>query len=90
MKRRADVPIMIGRNLSKGLMAIPSQIVGRGIDLYIVWLKEQKKSREPFELDDIKAVDAVIHFCDRNSIRQTVDLLNTILNEWEQKPDEKT
>jgi len=80
---------MIGRNLSKGLMAIPSQITGRGIDLYIVWLKEQKKSRESFELDDIKAVDAVIHFCDRDSIRQTVDLLNTILNEWEEKPDEK-
>lgn len=90
MKRRTDLPVIIGRNLAKGLMAIPSQMLGSGIDLYVVWLKEQKKARESFELDDIRAVDAVLHFCDRESIQQTVDILNTILNEWEEEPNEKT
>lgn len=87
-RRRTDLPIMIGRNLSKGLMAIQSYgTFERGIDLYIVWLNEQKKAREPFELDDIRSVDAVLHFCDRESIQQTVELLSTVLNEWEIEPN---
>ncbi len=82
MARRSDLPIIIGKNMKKGIVAGPSRHFGKGADLYIVWLKNRQMSGSTFDADDVQGVNAVLHFCDRESVKRTIDILTEVLLKW--------
>ena len=84
MKRRKELPTMMGHDLHKGLVLSPNKKMG-GYDMVIVWLDDTKdiESGDTFETEDIVDVDRVIHFCDKESVRTTIQALEMILNEME-------
>ena len=84
MVRKKELPIMLGHNLHKGLSLSKNEKMG-GYDLTVVWLDKTKDipSGEPFEPEDVLQVDSVIHFCDKESVRQTKRMLEMILAEEE-------
>lgn len=84
MARRSDLPIIIGKNMKKGIVAGPSRNFGKGADLYIVWLKNQQISGSAFDADDVQGVNAVLHFCDRESLKRTIDVLTEVLLKWKE------
>lgn len=86
MGRRTDLPIMLGKNLKKGIMAGPSQghPFQAGADLYILWLNRNVPSGERFTDEDIENVEAMIHFCDRESVKRTIDVLTEVLLKWKE------
>jgi hypothetical protein len=47
-----------------------------------VWLKRKVESGSRFDGDDIDKVNAVLHFCDRESVKRTIDVLVEILLKW--------
>ena len=77
---RERLPIIIGKNLRKGIMAFKDQKMG-GYNVFIVWLKRDIPTGETFELDDIDKVNAVLHFCDRDTLENTIALLKIMLEE---------
>lgn len=80
MGKRGDLPIMVGHNLRKGLLALRNKT--SGFDLFIVWLKKDYEHGAEYDLSDIEKVDAVLHFCDRESVETTIDTLKSILRMW--------
>lgn len=80
--RRSDLPIMIGKGLRKGICAGKSAMMKSGVDLFIVWLNKSIESGGRFTDDDVYKVNAVIHFCDKESVKRTVDVLTEILMKW--------
>ena len=82
MPKNYNYPIMIGKNLKTGIVAGPGK--HGGADLYIVWLNKDIESGEVFAPDDIEKVKAVLHFCDRESLKRTIDVLTTVLLKWEE------
>lgn len=83
-RRRNDLPIMLLTNHRKGLM------VGRrpglnGFSLFVFWLVKNFESGKSFGLDDIEAIDAELHFCDKESIQQTIKMLKWMLKHWEEE-----
>lgn len=83
MAKNYNYPIMIGKNMKTGLVAGPGE--RGGADLYIVWLNKDIESGAEFAADDIEKVKAVLHFCDRESLKRTIDVLTTVLLKWEEK-----
>ena len=86
MARRTDLPIMLGKNLKKGIMAGPSMghQFKAGADLYILWLNKRIPSGQSFTDEDIEGVNAMIHFCDRESVKRTIDVLTEVLLKWKE------
>lgn len=80
---RTSLPIMVGRKLGKGMLAFRDMKMG-GFNLCIVWLKGEHNSGDEYEMSDIRKFDAVIHFCDKESIRETIKVLEWILREWKE------
>lgn len=87
MARRTDLPIMIGKNLKKGILAGPSMghPFKAGADLYILWLNKRIPSGQSFTDEDIEGVNAMIHFCDRESVKRTIDVLTEVLLKWKEE-----
>lgn len=87
MARRTDLPIMLGKKLKKGILAGPSQ--GHpflaGADLYILRLNKEVQSGQRFTDEDIENVEAMIHFCDRESVKRTIDVLTEVLLKWKEE-----
>ena len=83
-RRKADLPILIGKDLKKGILAMRGKFL-KGYDLWIVWLKKHYESGEKYAIEDIDKVNAVLHFCDRESIEQTIKVLKWMLKNglWE-------
>ena len=81
--RRNELPVIIGKGLRKGICAGRSGVFGDGVDLYIVWLKRKVESGAKFTGDDVDRVNAVLHFCDKESVKRTIDVLTEILVKWE-------
>lgn len=82
--RHNDLPIMIGHKLGKGLLIMRSKCPDTGFDMWIVWLNREKeyKRGESFEMGDIRKVDHVLHFCDKESVETTIKGLQTMLKMW--------
>ena len=53
-----------------------------GVDLFIVWLNRDIESGGRFAGEDVENVNAVLHFCDKESVKRTVDVLTDILMKW--------
>ena len=73
-----DLPIVVGKNLRKGIIAYRNPQIG-GYDVAILWLKKDYKTGETIEIEDIDKVNGILHFCDRESVEQTIDILKWIL-----------
>ena len=86
--RRTDLPIMIGKGMRKGLVAGPSQF-GGAADLYVVWLNKDLQPGSIFCAEDIDKVNAVITFSDKQSVKETIDVLTTVLMKMEDKGETK-
>ena len=86
MAKNERLPIIIGKNLRKGVMAFQDKKSG-GYNFMIVWLKRDIPTGETFETEDIDKVNAVLHFCDRETLQNTVNLMNTVLKETEGEND---
>ena len=82
--RRMDLPIMLGKNLRKGVMAYRNMHMG-GFDLTVLWLKQDYKTGQKFEFEDIEGLEAVLHFSDRESIEETINVLKWILKQWKER-----
>ena len=80
--RRTDLPVIIGKGMRKGICAGRSELMKGGVDLYIVWLNREVGSGGQFTGDDIDKVNAIIHFCDKESVKRTIDVLTDILMKW--------
>jgi hypothetical protein len=80
--RRSDLPVIIGKGLQKGVCAGRSVLMNGGVDLYIVWLKNKIESGARFSEKDVYKVNAILHFCDKESVKRTIDVLTDILMKW--------
>lgn len=80
--RRYDLPVIIGKGMRKGVCAGWSELMKGGVDLYIVWLKNKIESGARFTGEDVYKVNAIIHFCDKESVKRTIDVLTDILMKW--------
>lgn len=80
--RRTDLPVIIGKGMQKGICAGRSCLMGSGVDLYIVWLKNKIESGARFTGEDVYKVNAILHFCDKESVKRTIDVLTDILMKW--------
>lgn len=79
-RKGIDLPIIVGKNLRKGALAYRNEKMG-GYDVAIVWLKKDYKTGEMYEIEDIDKVNGILHFCDRESVEQTIDILKWILKQ---------
>lgn len=86
MSRKADLPIIVGSGLKKGLMCMR---VKGGYDMWIVWLKKEFQTGEYFELEDIDKLQAVIHFTDRKAVQNTIDALTAMIKSKPRKRKSK-
>lgn len=84
---RRNYPIMMGKGMKKGVLAGPSQghPFQSGADLYILWLNKEIPSGLCFTDEDIEGVEAMIHFCDRASVKRTIDVLTEVLLKWKEE-----
>lgn len=83
MRRRTDLPVVIGKDRKKGLFGFRNRIFGGGgYDLAVVRLKKAYEHGQPFDLADMEGAEVVLHFCDRESLQLTADTINRILKNW--------
>ena len=83
MSKRKDLPVIIGKNLNKGMLAFQDKKMG-GYNLLIVWLDKKKDfvTGDDFEVTDIKGVDTVLHFCDKSSVDVMIKTLEQMREMW--------
>lgn len=81
MSRTSDLPIILGKNLKKGIMLFRNRKMG-GMDMLVVWLNKDVGSGNSFEMDDLEKVNAAIHFADRDTLKLTIDTLTKAWKEW--------
>lgn len=84
MAKNYNYPIILGPGFRKGLVAGPSES-GKGADLYIVRLNKDLRTGDNIFVEDIENVELLIHFTDRNSVKETIDVLTSVLLKWEGK-----
>ena len=75
-KRKNDLPIIIGKNHHKGIMGWLDK--DRRAIVNIVWLNKDIPSGQDFQFTDIDKLDATLWFCDRESIDQTIRVLEKL------------
>lgn len=75
-KRKADLPIVIKKNKRKGIMGFLDR--NRRAIVSIVWLNKDVPHGEEFQIADIDKLDATLWFCDRESIEQTIEILEKL------------
>jgi hypothetical protein len=75
-KRKWDLPIVIAKNSRKGIMGWLDR--DRRAVVSIVWLNKDVPHGEEFQLADIDKTNAVLWFCDRESIDQTIKVLEKL------------
>lgn len=75
-KRKGDLPIVIAKNIRKGIMGWLDR--DRRAVISIVWLNKDVPHGKEFQFADIDKLDAVLWFCDRESIDQTIKVLEKL------------
>lgn len=83
-QRRNNFPVMLGHHLRKGIFVSRDTKMG-GFNLLIVWLNKDYQSGETYDIADIEAIDTHLHFCDRESVKQTIKSLEWILDHWKEE-----
>ena len=86
MAKNYNYPIILGPGFRKGLIAGPAFHLGnrgKGVDLFIVRLNKDLRSGDDIRSDEIENVEAVLHFCDKVSVKRTIDVLTEVLLKWE-------
>ena len=77
-KRCYDLPIILGGgDLKKGV--ITSIAPEGGYDLFIVWLKREYQPGAKFALEDIEKLQAMLHFCNRETVERVINSLMEML-----------
>ena len=84
MSKHGSLPVMIGKNLNKGIFAFQDKKMG-GYNILIVWLDKKKDfvTGDDFEIADITGVNTVMHFCDKSSVDVMIKTLEHIRERWE-------
>lgn len=61
-----------------------------GYEVLIVWLNKDKEYErgQVYDMEDISKVNAILHFCDRESVENTINVLQWILNQWKEPENE--
>ena len=75
-KRKTDLPIVIMKGKRKGIMGWLDK--DRKAIVSIVWLNKDIPHGEEFQFTDIDKLDATLWFCDRESIEQTIRILEKL------------
>lgn len=87
--KRSEFPIIIGKNKRKGIFAFRNRMFGgNGFDLAIVRLSRFYKAGEPFDLNDMEGSEIILHFCDRDSLQLTADIINRALKDWRESKND--
>ena len=84
MKMVHKYPIILGQGHRKGVAACRSKLFKSGCDLFIFRLNRDLRSGDHIGKDDIENVEAFLHFCDRESLKRTIDVLTEILLKWKE------
>ena len=79
--KKGCYPIVIGKNMRKGILAF-RDAEHNCFNVLIVWLKKDYQSGSAYSMKDVDGVNAVLRFCDRESVKLTIDTLNLILKNW--------
>lgn len=74
---RKKLPVIIGKNMKKGIFAFLDK--DRQPNVCIAWLKKDYKSGDQFDMSDIDKIQTVLHFCDKESVKTTIKILETML-----------
>ena len=82
MAKNYNYPIILGPGLKKGLVAGRSEL-GKGADLYVVRLNKDLRTGDRIYSEDIDNVEILIHFTNRRSVKETIDVLTGVLLKWE-------
>lgn len=84
MSKHGSLPVMIGKNLNKGILAFQDKKIG-GYNILIVWIDKKKDfvTGDDFEIADITGVNTVLHFCDKSSVDVMIKTLEQIRERWE-------
>ncbi len=76
MAKCNDLPIIIGKGHRKGIFGYVDK--GCRAVVNIVWLKKDIDHGKDFELEDIDKLNATLWFCDRESVDQTITVLEKL------------
>lgn len=82
MAKNYNYPIILGPGFRKGLVAGRSKS-GKCADLYVVRLNKDLRTGDRIYSEDIDNVEILIHFTDRRSVKETIDVLTEVLLKWE-------
>lgn len=75
---RELLPIIIGHRYRTGLLCIRNMSMG-GNDLYVVTIKKEYQTGAQYDIADIEHIHAILHFCDKSSVEETIKCLQWIL-----------
>ena len=84
MAKNYNYPIILGPGFRKGILAGKPQQFKKGADLYILRLNKDLRTGDKIYKDDIEGVEVMIHFTDKRSVKETIDVLTAALMEMEE------
>lgn len=85
-KRKADLPIVIMKGKRKGIIGWLDKDHRAVVN--IVWLNKDVPHGHKFQLTDIDKLDATLWFCDKESIEQTINVLEKLKKDMPQESED--
>ena len=58
-----------------------------GADLFIVRLNKDLRTGDKIYKEDLDSVEVMIHFTDKRSVKETIDVLTEVLLKWKDDED---
>ena len=87
MSKKSDLPIVFAKDNRKGIMGWLDK--GRRAVVMIVWLNKDIPHGQEFQFSDIEKSEATLWFCDRESIDQTIAILEKLKKDMPQESEDK-
>ena len=87
MAKNYNYPIILGPGFRKGLCAGRSPLFKGGADLFIVRLNKDLRTGDKIYKEDLDSVEVMIHFTDKRSVKETIDVLTEMLLKWKEDDD---